>query len=99
MAVVSTCRDSPLETPNLRICCDAAIMARENVLVLCVNLEGGMGWVVGGGGWDGVGGGRWGVGGRFKGEGTYVFLRLVHADVRQKLTQHCKAMILQFKRK
>ena len=44
-------------TPNLRICCDAAIMARENILVLCVNLAG----------WDGVGGGRWEGGLRGKG--------------------------------
>ena len=39
-------------------------------------------------GWDGVGGGR---------EGTYVYLWLIHADVWQKPTQYCKAIILQLK--
>ena len=39
---------------------------------------------------------RWdGVGGRFKREKTYGCLRLVHADVWQKPTQYCKAIILQ----
>ena len=27
----------------------------------------------------------------------YVYLRLIHGDVRQKPTQHCKAIILQLK--
>ena len=37
----------------------------------------------------------WGVGRRFKREGTYVYLWLIHVDVQQKPTQHCKANILQ----
>ena len=37
-------------------------------------------------GWDGVGG-------RFKREGTYVYLWLIHGDVWQKPTQYCKAII------
>ena len=39
----------------------------------------------------------WGVGERFKREGPYVYLWLVHIDVWQKPTQYCKAIILQFK--
>ena len=39
---------------------------------------------------------RWGRG--FKREGTFVYQCLLHADVRQKPTQHCKAIILQLKR-
>ena len=39
----------------------------------------------------------WEVGGRVKREGTYVRPRLVHADVWQKPTQHCKAIVLQLK--
>ena len=39
----------------------------------------------------------WEVGGRFKREGTYVCLWLIHADVWQKLTQYYKAIILQLK--
>ena len=34
---------------------------------------------------------------RFKREGTYVYLWLIHDDVRQKTTQYCKAIILQLK--
>ena len=45
-------------------------------------------------GWDRVGAGR----GRFKREGTYVYLRLIHAVIWQKPTQHCKAIILQLKK-
>ena len=41
-------------------------------------------------GWDGVGG-------RFKREGTYVYLWLIHVDVWQKPTQYCKAIIIQLK--
>jgi len=41
---------------------------------------------------DGVG-----VRGRFKREGTYVYLWLMHTVVWQKVTQHCKAIILQLK--
>ena len=32
-------------------------------------------------------------------EGTYEYLRLIHVDVQQKPIQHCKAIILQLKRK
>ena len=39
----------------------------------------------------------WEVGERFKGEGTYICLWLIHADVRQKPTQYCKAIIPQIK--
>ena len=41
------------------------------------------------------GGIGWEVGGRFKREGTYVYLWLIHVDVWQKSTQHCKALVLQ----
>ena len=37
----------------------------------------------------------WEVGGRFKRQGTYVYLGLIHIDVWQKPTQHCKVIILQ----
>ena len=37
------------------------------------------------------------VGGRFKREGTYVHLWLIHVDVWQKPIQYCKAIILQLK--
>ena len=37
------------------------------------------------------------VGGRFKREGTYVCLWLIHADIWQRPTQYCKAIILQLK--
>ena len=43
-------------------------------------------------GWDG----GLGVGGRLKREGIYLYIQLVHAVVQQKLTQHYKAVILQF---
>ena len=39
----------------------------------------------------------WEVGGRFKREGTYVYLWLIHVAIWQKLTQYCKAIILQLK--
>ena len=39
----------------------------------------------------------WEVGGRFKAEGTYVHLWLIHVDVWQKSNQYCKAIILQLK--
>ena len=32
------------------------------------------------------------VGGRFKREGTCMYLQLIHVVVRQKPTQHCKAI-------
>ena len=38
-----------------------------------------------------------GWGGRFKREGTYVYLWLIHADVWQKSTQYCRVIILQLK--
>jgi len=37
--------------------------------------------------------------GRFKREGTYVYLWLIHADVCQEKTKFCKAIILQLKSK
>ena len=37
------------------------------------------------------------MGGRFKREGTYIYLWLIHVDVWQKPTQFCKAFILQLK--
>ena len=37
------------------------------------------------------------VGERFKGEGTYVYIWLIYADVWQKPIQYCKAIILQLK--
>ena len=39
----------------------------------------------------------WEVGGKFRREGTYVYLWLIHVDVWQKPTQYCKAIILQLK--
>ena len=51
-------------------------------MVLSHNLEG----------WD-----RGGMGRRSKREGIYVYVQLIHAVVQQKLTQHCKALILQLK--
>ena len=39
------------------------------------------------------------MGERFKREGTYVDLWLIHVDVWQKPTQFCKALILQLKDK
>ena len=42
------------------------------------------------------GGMEWEVGGRFKREGSYVYLWLIH-DVWQKPTQYCKVVILQLK--
>ena len=41
----------------------------------------------------------WEVGGRFKREGTYVYLWLIHVDVWHKPTQYCKAIIFQLKKK
>ena len=37
------------------------------------------------------------VRGRFKRENTYVYLWLIHADIWQKPSQYCKAIILQLK--
>ena len=39
----------------------------------------------------------WEEGGSFKEEGTYIYLWLIHVDAWQKLTEHCKAIILQLK--
>ena len=36
-------------------------------------------------------------GGRFKREGTCVYLWLIHIDVWQKPTKHCKTIVLQLK--
>ena len=41
----------------------------------------------------------WEEGGRFKGEGTYVYLWLIHIDVWQKPREYCKAVILQLTKK
>ena len=38
-----------------------------------------------------------GAGGRLKREGIYIYLWLMRVDVWQKLTQYCKAIILQLK--
>ena len=39
----------------------------------------------------------WELEGRFRREGTYVYLWLIHVDVWQKPKQYCKAIILQLK--
>ena len=39
------------------------------------------------------------MGRRFKGEGTYIYLWLIHVDIWQKPSQFCKAIILQLKQK
>ena len=39
----------------------------------------------------------WEVGGSFKREGTSVYLWLTHADVWQKSTQYCEAIVLRLK--
>ena len=39
----------------------------------------------------------WEMGRRFKKEGTYVYLSLIHVYVWQKPTQHFKAIILELK--
>ena len=51
--------------------------------MLCDDLEG----------WDG------GVEGRLKREGIYVSVWLIYVVVQQKIMQHCKAIIFQFKEK
>ena len=58
------------------------LQSRLLSLVLCDNLEG----------WDGEEGGR-----RIQEGRVYVYLWLIHVDVWQKPTQHCKAIILQLK--
>ena len=42
---------------------------------------------------------EWEVGGKFKREGTYVYLWLIHVDIWQQPTHYCKATILQLKKK
>ena len=59
-----------------------AVCLRELKQGLCNNLGGGLG--------------RY-LGGRFKNEGTYVYLWLIHVDIWQKPIQCCKAIILQLK--
>ena len=39
------------------------------------------------------------MGGRFKREGIYVYLWLIHVEVLQKTTKFCKAIFLQLKNK
>ena len=39
------------------------------------------------------------MGGRLKRKDIYVYLQLIHFVVQQKLTHHCKAIILQLKKK
>ena len=50
--------------------------------MLCDNLEGDK---------------EWEVEASFKREGTYVYRKLIHAEVWQKRTQYCKAIILPLK--
>jgi len=38
------------------------------------------------------------MGEKFKREGTYVYLWLIHGDIWQKTTKFCKAIILQLKK-
>ena len=40
-----------------------------------------------------------GGGGCFERERIYVYIQLIHIAVQQKLKQHCKGIILQFKKK
>ena len=61
---------------------EIAVSLRELKWMLCDNLGDRIGWE---------------VGGEFKTEGTYVYLWLIHAEVWQKSTQYCKAIILQLK--
>jgi len=41
--------------------------------------------------------GKWEEGSR--GKGIYIYLQLIHTDVQQKPTQHCKTIFLQLKKK
>ena len=59
-----------------------AVWLRKLKEGLCINLE----W------WD-----EGQMGGKFKSEGMYVYLWLIHVEVRQKTTKFCKAIILQLK--
>ena len=38
------------------------------------------------------------MGGRLNRKGIYVDIQLIHVGIRQKLIQHCKAIILQLKK-
>ena len=62
---------------------EAAVQHRELSSVVCDDPEG----------WDGV------VGGRSKREGIYVYIQLIHTVVQQELTQHCRTIIPQLKKK
>ena len=42
---------------------------------------------------------EWEVEGKFRRDETYAYLWLIHLDLGQKPTQHCKEIILQFKNK
>ena len=69
---------------NITICkidsqWEFAVCLRELKQWLCINLEG----------WTGRE-----MGGRFKREGTYVYLWLIHVDVWQKPITYCKSIIL-----
>ena len=80
-------RESNMET-YITICKidgqrEFAVWLRELKQGLCINLEG----------WDGEGRGR------FKREGIYVHLWLIHVEVWQKTTKFCKAILLQLKNK
>ena len=49
-------------------------------------------------GWGGRGVWGWGRGGGSGwGRGTHVYLWLIHVDIWQKISQHCKIIILQLK--
>ena len=61
---------------------EPAVQHRELSSLLCDDLDG----------WDGGGGGR------SKREGIQVYIQLIHFIVQQKLTQHCKAILLQLKK-
>ena len=62
---------------------EAVVRYRKLSSVFCDDLDG----------WDGDK-----VGGRSKREVIYVYIYLIHFTLEQKLTKHCKAIILQFKK-
>jgi len=59
-----------------------AVWLRKLKQGLCINLEGGLGRE---------------IGGKFKREGIYVHLWLIHVEVWQKTAKFCKTIILQLK--